>query len=221
MVCQSVITTIRQCDRRMDEDNEKGQDFELGLSEDDLDKDDVIETSPDDPLHSQLDEECEKSNDLLERLQRLQAEFDNYRKRMDTRFSEVAKFASEDILLKILDVYDNILRALEMDFTKDPEAARAGINAIQQQLNKILIMEGVRPLDTVGQEFDPYYQHAAQRAYDPEKPDGVILEEYQRGYMLKEKVLRPAVVCVNRHETPAAETSNDNDNNDVSDNNGE
>ncbi|MGY5855687.1 MAG: nucleotide exchange factor GrpE, partial [Candidatus Thorarchaeota archaeon] len=64
----------------MDEDNEKGQDFELDLSEDDLDKDDVIETSPDDPLHSQLDEECEKSYDLLERLQRLQAEFDNYRK---------------------------------------------------------------------------------------------------------------------------------------------
>ncbi|MBY8996490.1 MAG: nucleotide exchange factor GrpE, partial [Candidatus Thorarchaeota archaeon] len=67
----------------MQEDNEKGQDFELDLSEEDLDKDDVIEISPEDPVLSQLDEECEKSNDLLERLQRLQAEFDNYRKRMD------------------------------------------------------------------------------------------------------------------------------------------
>ncbi len=221
MVCQSVITTIRQCDRRMHEDNEKGQDFELDLSENDLDKDDVIEISPEDPTLSQLDEECEKSNDLLERLQRLQAEFDNYRKRMDTRFSEVAKFASEDILLKVLDVYDNILRALEMDFIKDPKAARIGITAIQQQLDKILIMEGVRPLETLGQEFDPYYQHAAQRAYDPEKPEGVILAEYQRGYMLKDKVLRPAVVCVNRYEAPTVEKSNDEDNDDNSDNNGE
>ena len=221
MVCQSVITTLRQCDRGMHEDNEKGPDIELDLSEEDLDMDKVIEISPEDTAQSQHDEECEKSKDLLDRLQRLQAEFDNYRKRMDTRFSEAAKFASEDILLKVLDVYDNLLRALEMDFTNDPEAAKTGISAIQQQLDKILSLEGVRPIESAGKEFDPYYQHAVQRAHDPEKPDGVILEVYQRGYMIKEKVLRPAVVCVNRHETPTAETSNDDDNNDVSDNNGE
>jgi len=221
MVCQSVITTIRQCDRGMHEDDKKGQEFELDLSEEDLDQDDVLELSPEDPLHSQLDEECEKSKELLDRLQRLQAEFDNYRKRMDARFSEVAKFASEDILLKVLDVYDNIQRALDMDFTDDPVAARKGINAIQQQLEKILSMEGVRPIESVGQEFDPYYQHAAQRVHNPEKPDGVILEEYQRGYMLKEKVLRPAVVCVNRHETPTAQPDDVEKNIDDLENNGE
>jgi molecular chaperone GrpE len=204
----------------MHEDDEKDQKIELNLSDEDFDDDDIVEISPEDPLHSQLDEECEKSKDLLERLQRLQAEFDNYRKRMDTRFSEVAKFASEDILLKVLGVYDNILRALEMDFIKDPKAAKDGIIAIHQQLDKMLAMEGVRPIETVGQEFDPYYQHAAQRSFNPTKPDGVILEEYQRGYMLKEKVLRPAVVCVNRHEIPTVETSSD-EKNDDSNNNGE
>jgi len=192
----------------MHEDGEKGQEFELDLSEEDLDQDDVLELSPEDPLHSQLDEECKKSKELLDRLQRLQAEFDNYRKRMDSRFSEVAKFASEEILLKVLDVYDNILRALDMDFTDDPDAAKRGIKAIQQQLEKVLSMEGVRPIESVGQEFDPYYQHAVQRINNPEKPDGVILEEYQRGYMLKEKVLRPAVVCVNRHEMPSDDEEN-------------
>lgn len=213
MVCQSVITTNRQCDRGMHEKNETDQDIELDLSEEDVDGEDVFEISPEDPLHSQLDEESEKSKDLLDKLQRLQAEFDNYRKRMDSRFTEVAKFASEDILLKVLDIYDNILRALEMDFTDDPDAAKNGIQAIQQQLDKILSMEGVRPIESVGQEFDPYYQHAAQRTHDSEKPDGIILEEYQRGYMLKEKVLRPAVVRVNRHEDPTAETNKDEDNN--------
>ena len=204
----------------MDEDNEMGSELELDLSDDDLDKDDTLEISPEEVVQSQIDEECEESTDLLDRLQRLQAEFDNYRKRMDARFSEAAKFASEDILLKVLDVYDNLRRALEMDFTNDPDAAKTGINAIQQQFDKVLILEGIRPIESLGHEFDPYYQHAVQRSHDPEKPDGVVLEEYQRGYMLKEKVLRPAVVCVNRHETPTAETSNDEDN-DVSNNNGE
>jgi molecular chaperone GrpE len=197
----------------MHEDNEKGSEIELDLSDEDLPEEEVIELFPEASKLSQLDEESEKSKDLLDRLQRLQAEFDNYRKRMDTRFSEIAKFASEEILLKVLEVYDNILRALEMDFTVDPQAAKNGVSAIQQQLDKLLMMEGIRPIESVGREFDPYYQHAVQRAHNPEKPDGIILEEYQRGYMLKEKVLRPAVVCVNRYESATAETSNDDDNN--------
>jgi molecular chaperone GrpE len=205
----------------MHEDKEKGEEIEVDLSEEDFDADDVVEISPEDPIQSQLDKECEKSKDLLDKLQRLQAEFENYRKRMDVRFSEAAKFASEDILLKVLDVYDNILRALEMDFAEDPVAAKKGINAIQLQIDKILSVEGIRPIESVGRQFDPYYQHAAQRVYDPEKPDGVILQEYQKGYMLKEKVLRPAVVCVNRHEMSTAETDNDEINVDEFKNNGE
>lgn len=204
----------------MHEDDRLGHEDELDLSDEDVDDNEIIEISPEDPLHSQLEEECEKSKDLFDKFQRLQAEFDNYRKRMDTRFSEAAKFASEGIILKVLDVYDNLLRALEMDFAIDPEVAKSGVQAIQQQLDKILSMEGVRPIESVGKEFDPYYQHAVQKVHDPEKPDGVILEEFQRGYMLKEKVLRPAVVCVNRHEVPTAENGNEEDNED-SKNNGE
>ena len=203
-------------------DNDKiDPENELDLSDEDLEEDDIIELFPEDPLYSQLDEECEKSKDLFDRLQRLQAEFENYRKRMETRFSDVARFASEGILLKVLDVYDNILRALEMDFPDDPEAAKNGIQAIQLQLDKILSTEGVRPIDSVGQEFDPYYQHAAQRVNDPEKPDGIIIEEYQRGYMLKEKVLRPAVVCVNRYEDSMIKAGNEEEDDNDSKNEGE
>jgi molecular chaperone GrpE len=220
MVCQSVITTIRQCELGMQEDEKEDQEIEIDLTEEHLEED-VLELSPEDPLLSQIEEECEKSEALIDRLQRLQAEFDNYRKRMDTRFSEAARFASEGIILKVLEVYDNLRRALEMDFEKDPKAAKEGINAIQQQLDKILTMEGVRPIESVGKEFDPYYQHAVQRVNDPEKPDGLVLDEFQRGYMLKEKVLRPAVVLVNRHESFTAETSNDEDNNDDLNNDGE
>ncbi|MFW9788751.1 MAG: nucleotide exchange factor GrpE [Candidatus Thorarchaeota archaeon] len=205
----------------MHKDEKMDPDIEIDLSDDDVEDEDIFEISPEDPLYSQIDEECKKSKDLLDRLQRLQAEFDNYRKRMDARFSDVAKFASEDILLKVIDVYDNLLRAIEMDFVKDPKAAKDGISAIQQQFEKMLSSEGVRPIESVGLEFDPYYQHAVQRMYDPEKPDGVILEEFQRGYMLKEKVLRPAVVCVNRHEDTTVESNNEEDKKDDSDKDGE
>jgi len=206
----------------MHDEGNKGKDFEIDLSDENLDDtEESFEITPEDPLHSKIEEESEKSEDLLDRLQRLQAEFDNYRKRMDNRFSEVAKFASEDIILKILDIYDNILRAIEMDFTKDPAAAKTGVEAILKQLNTMLSKEDVRPIESVGKTFDPYYQHAAQRIVDTEKPDGIILEEYQKGYMLKDRVLRPAVVCVNRHEVQSVEESSDEDNNNNSENNGE
>lgn len=206
----------------MHNEDDKGQDFEIDLSDESLDDvEEDFEITPQDPLHAKIEEESEKSEDLLDRLQRLQAEFDNYRKRMDNRFSEATKFASEDVILKILDVYDNILRALEMDFTKDPTAAKDGVEAIRKQLDTMLSKEGVRPIESIGKTFDPYYQHAAQRIVDSEKPDGVILEEYQKGYMLKERVLRPAVVCVNRHEVHPVEESSDDDDNNKSKNNGD
>ncbi|MFW9769708.1 MAG: nucleotide exchange factor GrpE [Candidatus Thorarchaeota archaeon] len=198
----------------MHDEGEKDQDFELDLSDEGLNEpEEVFEIVPEDPLLEQVKDESEKSKDLFDRLQRLQAEFDNYRKRMEYRFSEAAQFASEDIILKVLDVYDNIHRALQVDFKKDPNEAKAGVAAIQKQLDTILSKEGVRPIESLGQQFDPYYQHAVQKTNDPDKPDGLILEEYQRGYMLKEKVLRPAMVCVNRIEVPVEKSSDDDDNN--------
>jgi molecular chaperone GrpE len=203
------------------EEGDKGQDFEIDLSEDGLDDpEEDFEMTPKDPIHDLAEEEIEKSKDLLDRLQRLQAEFDNYRKRMENRFSQAAQFASEDILLKVLEVYDNILRALDVDFSKDPLSAKSGVAAIQKQLDTLLSKEGIRPIESIGKLFDPYYQHATQRVANPEKPDGEILEEYQKGYMLKERVLRPAMVCVNRHEVPV-DLRKEEDNNNDSENNGE
>ncbi|MGY5873639.1 MAG: nucleotide exchange factor GrpE [Candidatus Thorarchaeota archaeon] len=192
------------------EDNDVSDEVLLDIEED-------VEETPQDPLVI----EQEKSNELFDRLQRLQAEFDNYRKRMDNRILEARKFASEEILLKFLDIYDNFLRALDMDFETDPISAKKGIEAIQQQFDKTLLLEGIRPIDSVGKIFDPYYQHAVNRVNDPDKPDGIILAEYQRGYMLKEKVLRPAVVSVNHHESQPTQENDDNESETKVDENGE
>jgi molecular chaperone GrpE len=158
----------------------------------------AFEIVPEDPL------EIEKSKnvDLVERLKRQQADFDNYRKRAESRYAEFTKSASEGILLKVVDVLDDLDRALETDFTINPEATMKGITGIRDNLAKMLSREGVQPIDSVGKPFDSYYQHAVQRTHDLKKPDNLVVEEYKRGYMFKEKVLRPALVCVNRHEPP-------------------
>ena len=199
--------------KTQNEDNDVSDEVLLDIEED-------VELITQDPLATKLDEECEKSKDLFDQLQRLQAEFENYRKRMDNRIFEARKFASEEILLKFLDIYDNLLRAQDMDFETDPVSAKKGIDAIMQQFNKTLLAEEVRPIESIGKVFDPYYQYAVNRVSDLDKPDSVILEEYQRGYMLKEKVLRPAVVCVNRHETHSAQ-ENDNESEIKTDESGE
>ena len=194
----------------MREDENKDQEIEMDLDDDSLDEEDILDITPEDPLLKQYEAECEKSKELVDQLQRMQAEFDNFRKRMENRFEEITRFASEEIILKMLDVYDNLLRALEMDFAQNPEDAKTGIDAIQKQMNKILSNEGVRPIESLGKEFDPYYQNALNKTSDMSKPDGIVLEEYQKGYMFREKVLRPAIVCVNQHETHSADENKDN-----------
>ena len=156
-------------------------------------------------IEDSIEEKEDSAVELQERLLRLQAEFDNYRKRMEARFSDVTRFASEGILLKVLEILDNLQRALEVDYSADPKGAKEGVQAIERQVTKILSQEEVRPIESVGKIFDPYYQHAISKTNDPEQPDGLVVQEFQRGYMIREKVLRPALVIVNRHEQPPAE----------------
>ncbi|MHA1960423.1 MAG: nucleotide exchange factor GrpE [Candidatus Thorarchaeota archaeon] len=171
---------------------------------------DEAESEPED-LDTEMPEEETEPEDLQERLLRLQAEFDNYRKRIESRFSEAAQFAGESILLKFLQVLDNLERALRADFVEDPKAAKDGLAAIVQQMVQILKREDVRPIESHGKTFDPYFQHAVATSNDPDVPDGTIVEEFQRGYMIKERVLRPALVVVNRHVVPSVvdETGDD------------
>ena len=184
--------------RDKEDENQNMEEFTVELTEDS--DYDTFELTPEDAVVRTLEEERQRSAELLEKLQRLKADFENYKKRMETRFTEVTKFASEGILLKMLDVYDNILRSLDVDFSKDPNSVKEGIVAIEKQMSKIFDQEEVRPIKSLGEQFDPYYQHAIGTEYDSKKPDGEIVKEFQKGFMIREKVLRPALVCVNRHE---------------------
>lgn len=194
-----------------EEENKKEvEEVSLDISEDD--EVEIVEAE-DSQSEDVRKVEDPKEEDLHLKYQRLQAEFDNYRKRMESRFSEMAKHATEGIIIKLLEINDNIQRALTVDFAADPEGAKKGIAAIEQQVTKILGQENVRAFESLGKPFDPYYHNAINRKHDPESSDGIVLEEYQRGYMIRERVLRPALVCVNRHEVVSDEDVTDNDDN--------
>lgn len=200
------------------QENDKGHHEVEEVSVDSSDGgEEAPEITPENALEETLEKERLKYDDLFDRLQRLQAEFDNYRKRMNTRFSEAARYASEGILLKVLEVHDNLERAMEVDFKNNPESAKEGLEAILKQFVKLFAQEEVRPIESVGKEFDPYYQNAVGTTNDKNKPDNIVVEEYKKGYMIHDKVLRPAQVSVNKHHRQSAES----DKTDELDNNNE
>ena len=133
---------------------------------------------------------------LQDRLLRTAAEFDNYRKRIDRERREQAEAAASSLLSEILPVVDNLERALQAP--SGPEAAgyRAGVELIHRQLLDMLRKRGVTPIEALGADFDPRFHQAVSQESSGTHRDGEVMEELQRGYMLGERLLRPAMVKV-------------------------
>ncbi|MGB9586617.1 MAG: nucleotide exchange factor GrpE [Armatimonadota bacterium] len=125
------------------------------------------------------------------------ADFDNYRRRVREEMKQARQLAIEDFLLRLLPVLDNFERAIKAaEEMKDYDALHGGVILILRQLRDVLEKEGVKPIEAEGQEFDPMKHEAVMREDTTEYPDNTIIEEFQRGYMLGEKVLRPSMVKV-------------------------
>ncbi|MFA6808537.1 MAG: nucleotide exchange factor GrpE [Eubacteriales bacterium] len=137
-----------------------------------------------------------KAEEYYGRLQRLQAEFDNFRKRTRKEKEETAKYALEKIIGNLLPVLDNFKRAVEASQTsQDFEIYSKGINMILRQFVKVLEDEGLKEIEAVGQEFDPNI-HEALMQVESDESENVVLEELEKGYYLKDKVIRPTKVKV-------------------------
>lgn len=130
-------------------------------------------------------------------LLRKQAEFDNYRKRVDRERQMVSEAAASSIIEELLPLMDDLERALKTEAVGDAaEAYRRGFELIQRQLGEVLRKRGVRPLDALGTDFDPYYHQAVSHEPAEGRRDGEIIEEFRRGYMLGDRLLRPSMVKV-------------------------
>jgi len=149
-------------------------------------------------LREQLEKLQGERNELLERLARLQAEFENARKRAAREQQEYKDFALADALKNLLPIVDSFDRALQTKVQK-PEDFRAGVELIRKQFHDALEKLGLRPIPTKGEPFDPRLHEAIEMVDTDAVKDHHIVDELQRGYKLKDRLLRPAMVRVARN----------------------
>ena len=150
-----------------------------------------------DSLESQVEQQDETIEELEEKLKRKQAEFQNYKKRMDKRREQEQKRATEDLVTRLLDVRDNLERALEQDEDTD---IRGGVESTLRQLDDVLDAENVEVIDPEpGGDVDPT-QHQVLARVDSDQPDGAIADVHRPGYEMADKVLREAQVTVSESE---------------------
>ena len=133
---------------------------------------------------------------LYDRLARLQAEFDNARKRAAREQTEFREYAVADAIRALLPILDSFDLALQ---THVGEESFRGIELINRQFHDELAKLGVRPIPAAGEPFDPYLHQAVEMVDTTDAPDNTVLEELQRGYKFKDRLLRPAMVRVARN----------------------
>ena len=149
-----------------------------------------------DNVESPLDAMRREKDALQDRLLRTAAEFDNYRKRVERDRRDQAEAATATSLTGLLPIIDDLERALKAPVGADAEGFRKGIELIHQQMLELLRKRGVKAIEAVGAEFDPRYHQAVAHESSPDHPDGAVIEEFARGYMLGDRLLRPAMVKV-------------------------
>ena len=145
---------------------------------------------------SELADLQRERDDYKDRWLRKGAEFDNYRKRTDRERREHGDQAVTAMLLELIRVVDDFDRALTVDAGESGAAYRKGVELIHAKLNDLLKKHGVRPMDAVGADFDPNLHQAVVQEESAGHRDGEVIEEMQKGYMIGDRLLRPAMVKV-------------------------
>ncbi|MBV9301463.1 MAG: nucleotide exchange factor GrpE [Acidobacteriaceae bacterium] len=145
-------------------------------------------------LTAERDRLSREKAELQDLLQRRQAEFENFRRRAERERSELFEFATMDVVKTLLPILDDFERALKVE-SPDREYAR-GMELIYQRLFEALKKMGLEPISTEGALFNPHVHHAVEMVDTNEHPDQTILEEYQRGYNFKGRLVRPAMLKV-------------------------
>ncbi|RMF64397.1 MAG: nucleotide exchange factor GrpE [Calditrichaeota bacterium] len=144
--------------------------------------------------------EVEAERDRLkDQLLRKAAEFDNYKKRTENEIGQILVNANAELITELLPVLDDLERSLQSDQSgASYESLKKGVELIYRNLSKILERRGVRPIEAVGQEFDPEKHEALMQVENKEFPSGTVVEEHLKGYEMNGRVLRHAQVLVNK-----------------------
>lgn len=167
-------------------------------------------------LQEELEAAQLESKENYDRLLRISAEFENYKKRTSREMAEFRKFANESILKEMLPVVDNLERALELTDAGDGSAKcfLEGIQMTHKEILKVFSQFGVKPIEALDKAFDPIYHQAIMQEETEEKPDNTVIKEMQKGYLLHDRLLRPAMVVVSKALEVAEDVQNNKSNDD-------
>ena len=135
-------------------------------------------------------------DDYYDRLLRKTAEFDNYRKRTERERLQLSEAAAADLIEDLLPLLDDMERALRVDAGAEADPIRRGVELIHKQLTETLRKRGVKPIESLGADFDPHFHQAVAHEPTEGHREGEVTEEFRRGYMLGDRLLRPAMVKV-------------------------
>jgi molecular chaperone GrpE len=147
-----------------------------------------------------LKEEAGKVKEFSDRVLRLQADFENTRKRLEKEKQEFVKFANEGIIMELLNILDDLERAAGLAETKheDLPAFLKGVEMILAHLYEMLKEYGVKPIEAKGKIFDPNYHEVLMQVEEKEKPENTVVEELQKGYLMNDRVIRTSKVKVSK-----------------------
>lgn len=145
-------------------------------------------------LSAERDQLAKAKAELQDRALRLQAEFDNFRKRTEKDRSEFAQYAGMELIRELLPVLDNFELALKTECASKDYAK--GVEMIYQRMADTFKKAGLEPIEAAGKPFDPHVHQAVERFATEDAPEDTVLSEFQRGYMYKGKLLRPSMVKV-------------------------
>ncbi len=169
-------------------------------------------------VREELEKEKAKSEDYLRRLQYLQADFENFRKRVEKEMSDNRQFGNQRLLSDLIIVNDELELALrEAEESKESPTIVEGVGMVHKRLQTILSKEGVEKIRSLGSKFNPEIHDAALRV-ESDKQDGTIVEEIRQGYTLKGKVLRPSIVKVAENSAGRESKSEKHDLEEIEDN---
>jgi len=152
-------------------------------------------------LKKELEKEREKAEDYLNRLRYLQADFENYRKRVEKQIYETTQYGNRRLILELLPILDELECAVEVGKKSSDKVFLEGVEMTLKKLHSVLEKEGVSEIKAIGESFDPN-KHEAVLWVQMEGKDGIVLEEIRKGYVLKDMVIRPSLVkvAVNKSE---------------------
>lgn len=147
-------------------------------------------------LEKQLEAAKAEAASNWDKFVRERAEVENIRKRAERAANDRMRREKRELLGRVLDVVDNLDRALAFQETMDRESLQQGLRMLQWQLNELLKSEGLTTVPAVGEPFDPYVHEAVETTPSEDQPEGTVVEELRKGYRIGDEVLRPARVKV-------------------------